>query len=80
MAGGTLGALGVGQLSDRLGLQPVFLLLTLPWIAAWLLYHGRTLLPLLPRVRRIAPAPTATATATVPFAAAGAPLSSPPTD
>jgi predicted MFS family arabinose efflux permease len=43
MAGGTLGALTVGQLSDRLGLQPVFLTLTLPWIAAWLLYHGRAL-------------------------------------
>lgn len=44
MAGGTFGALTVGQLSDRLGLQPVFLILTLPWIAAWLLYHGRNLL------------------------------------
>jgi len=43
MGGGTLGALTVGQLSDRLGLQPVFLLLTLPWLAAWLLYHGHAL-------------------------------------
>ncbi len=47
MGGGTLGALTVGQLSDRLGLQPVFLILTLPWIAAWLLYHGRALYPVL---------------------------------
>jgi len=45
MAGGTLGALTVGQLSDRLGLQPVFLILTLPWITAWLLYHGSALMP-----------------------------------
>jgi len=51
MAGGTLGALTVGQLSDSLGLQPVFLILTLPWVAAWLLCHGQALLP---HVRRSA--------------------------
>jgi len=41
MSGGTLGALTVGQLSDRLGLQPVFLILALPWLLTWVLYHGQ---------------------------------------
>ena len=40
MAGGSLGALSVGHLSDRMGLQPVFLLLTIPWLLAWAFYHA----------------------------------------
>jgi len=59
MAGGTLGALTVGQLSDRLGLQPVFLLLTLPWLAAWVLYHGRALLAVRSVASPSTPAPVA---------------------
>ena len=42
MAGGSLGSLTVGHLSDRMGLQPVFMLLTIPWLVAWVSYHGRT--------------------------------------
>jgi len=39
MAAGTFGALAAGRLGDLVGLRNVFLLWTLPWLAAWLFYH-----------------------------------------
>lgn len=39
MAAGTLGALAAGRLGDLIGLRNVFLLWTLPWAAAWLIYQ-----------------------------------------
>lgn len=39
MAAGTLGALAAGRLGDLVGLRNVFLLWTLPWLAAWLFYQ-----------------------------------------
>jgi predicted MFS family arabinose efflux permease len=41
MAGGTLGALAAGRLSDLIGLQHVFLIWLFPWLIAWLAFHGR---------------------------------------
>lgn len=39
MAAGTVGALAAGRLGDLVGLRNVFLLWTLPWLAAWLFYQ-----------------------------------------
>lgn len=39
MAAGTLGALAAGRLGDLVGLRNVFLLWTLPWLAAWLFHQ-----------------------------------------
>ncbi len=45
MVGGTGGALAAGRLADSIGLQHVFLLWLLPWLAAWSFYHLRRVLP-----------------------------------
>ncbi|MBV7535187.1 MFS transporter [Duganella sp. sic0402] len=41
MVGGTSGALAAGKLADSIGLQQVFLVWLLPWLAAWGFYHLR---------------------------------------
>jgi len=41
MAAGTVGALAAGRLGDLVGLRNVFLLWTLPWLAAWLFYQSK---------------------------------------
>jgi len=45
MVGGTGGALAAGKLADSIGLQQVFLVWLLPWLAAWLFYHLRRVTP-----------------------------------
>ena len=40
MVGGTAGALAAGRLADLTGLRNVFLIWLLPWLAAWLAFHG----------------------------------------
>ncbi|NGZ87340.1 MFS transporter [Duganella aceris] len=49
MVGGTGGALAAGRLADSIGLQHVFLLWLLPWLAAWCFYHLRKPTPVLPK-------------------------------
>lgn len=41
MVGGTAGALAAGRLADSIGLQQVFLVWVLPWLAAWGYCHWR---------------------------------------
>jgi len=41
MAAGTVGALAAGRVGDLVGLRNVFLLWTLPWLAAWLFYQSK---------------------------------------
>lgn len=45
MVGGTGGALAAGKLADSIGLQHVFLVWLLPWLAAWGFYHLRRVTP-----------------------------------
>jgi predicted MFS family arabinose efflux permease len=45
MVGGTTGALAAGKLADSIGLQHVFLVWLLPWLAAWIFYHLRRVSP-----------------------------------
>ena len=56
MVGGTAGALAAGRLADLTGLRNVFLIWLLPWLAAWLAFHGsRWLRRTPPAVSSLAP-------------------------